>query len=218
MKKIDEDLKIEIGEQPIKRVDDKKVLGVIINEQMKWNKHVDKQCKEISKNIALLRRAKQFVRQETLQTLYKSFVLPHFTYCSTLWHDGNESNFKKLLKLRKRAARVITGSNYEITSVELFNSLHWDTIKQVLNGRQIIMMYKALNELLPEHISRYFIFCNNSSYDMHSNERKLYLPKPKTNFVKKKELLPITTSIMNFKKNFTNISIGQLKRRLLEII
>ena len=42
LEKIDEDPNIEIGQQLIKHVDAGKVPGVIINEQMKRNKHLDK--------------------------------------------------------------------------------------------------------------------------------------------------------------------------------
>ena len=89
-------LDVTIGEQKIKRVLMEKVLGVIIDDQLKWNKHNNEQCKTISRSISLLKRARQFVPQETLLTMYNSFVLPHFGYCSTIWHDGNNTNMDKL--------------------------------------------------------------------------------------------------------------------------
>ena len=89
-------LDVTIRVQKIKRVLMEKVLGVIIDDQLKWNKHNNEQCKTISRSISLLKRARQFVPQETLLTMYNSFVLPHFSYCSTIWHDGNNTNMDKL--------------------------------------------------------------------------------------------------------------------------
>ena len=43
--------KILFGEHEIKRVREKTVLGLIIDDQLKWNKHNDEQCKKISKSI-----------------------------------------------------------------------------------------------------------------------------------------------------------------------
>ena len=120
------------------------MLGVIIDEQLKWDKHNEGQCKTISRNISLLKKAKQFVPQDTLITMYNALVLPHFNYCSTVWHDGNNSNIDKLFKLQKRAARIITGSTYEIRSVEIFNNLKWSPVINTLNQRESIMMYKIL--------------------------------------------------------------------------
>ena len=121
-------LDVTIRVQKIKRVLMEKVLGVIIDDQLKWNKHNNEQCKTISRSISLLKRARQFVPQETLLTMYNSFVLPHFSYCSTIWHDGNNTNMDKLYKLQKRAARVITGSQYDERSTETCNNLSWNTI------------------------------------------------------------------------------------------
>ena len=45
---------IKLGDQVIKRVPNKKTLGVILNEHLNWNKHIDEQNKKISNNVALL--------------------------------------------------------------------------------------------------------------------------------------------------------------------
>ena len=121
-------LVVTIAEQKIKRVLMEKVLGVIIDDQLKWDKHNNVQCKTISRSISLLKRDRQFVPQETLLTMYNSFVLPHFSYYSTIWHDGNNTNMDKLYKLQKRAARVLTGSQYDERSTETCNNLSWNTI------------------------------------------------------------------------------------------
>ena len=44
---------IVIGNHIIQQVSSKKVLGVIIDEQLKWKEHNDAQCKKISQSIAL---------------------------------------------------------------------------------------------------------------------------------------------------------------------
>jgi hypothetical protein len=65
-------------------------------------------------SIALLRRAKRFVNQNVLINMCNSLVLPHFTYCSNVWNDGSRTHTDKLLKMQKRAAKIITGSTYEV--------------------------------------------------------------------------------------------------------
>ena len=49
---------------------------MILDEQLKWDNHNEHQCKKISSNIALFRRAKQFVPQETLVTMYNDWYCP----------------------------------------------------------------------------------------------------------------------------------------------
>ena len=75
---------IDISNHIIQQVSSNKVLGVIIDEQLKWKEHYDVQFKKISQSIALLKRAKQFISQDTLQNMFNALVLPHFTYCSNV--------------------------------------------------------------------------------------------------------------------------------------
>ena len=68
---------IVIGEQTIERVVRKEFLGVIVDEKLNWHEQVDTQCKKISKNVALLRRAKNYITTDALVTMYNAFNL----YC-----------------------------------------------------------------------------------------------------------------------------------------
>ena len=89
-------------------------------------------------SIAVLRKAKQFVSQDTLLNMFNALVLPHFTYSSNVWSDGSCSRIEKLKKLQKRAARVITGSTYEIRSTEIFEKLGWERIEIILKNVNIL--------------------------------------------------------------------------------
>ena len=47
-------------------------------------------------------RFRKLVNTSTLLKLYKAFVLPHFQYCSVVWHFCSSRNSKKLESLNKR--------------------------------------------------------------------------------------------------------------------
>ena len=116
-------------------------------------------------NIALLRRAKLFVPQNILIKLYNALIMPHFTYCSTVWNDGCCSHINKLFKLQKRAARVITASTYEVRSTEIQENLDWITVEKNLKNRETIMSmpFKALTGKLPKYVVELFTKCENEN-------------------------------------------------------
>jgi hypothetical protein len=128
---------------------------------------------------------KPYVPQATLQMMYKSFVLPYFNYCSTVWYDGNKMHAEKMLKLQKRAARVITSSGLEERSSEIFQMLKWTKIQSILKKRELVMTFKALRGMPPEYLTQMFHVSVNQTYQLRNNHQKLYLPKPKTNFLKR---------------------------------
>ena len=116
--------------------------------------------------------------------MYNALVLLHFNYCSTVWHDGNNSIIDNLFKLQKRAPRIITGPEYEIRSVEIFNNLKWSPIINTLNKREL-MMYKLLKGLAPNYLTQLFNICDNKYYNLWSKNTNLTLKKPKTNFLRR---------------------------------
>ena len=66
LKQFSGNFNITIASHNIKQVVNKKVLGIILDEELKWREHIDAQSKKISKSIALLRRAKSFVTSVNL--------------------------------------------------------------------------------------------------------------------------------------------------------
>ena len=97
----------------------------------------------------------------------------------------SRSHLNKLYKLQKRAARIITGSSYDIRTKEIFDNLEWEPIENILKKREISMTFTALKRQLPEYISDMFTVTNNATYSLRSNDRKLYSNKPNTDFMKK---------------------------------
>ncbi len=71
-------LHLKVGDKPIKQVNDAKLLGIIIDESLTWDKDIYKMCNKISKKLGLLKRLKKFIPSNTLLMLFNSFVLPHF--------------------------------------------------------------------------------------------------------------------------------------------
>ncbi len=119
---------------------------------------------------------------DTLQTVYNALVMPHFNYCSTIWHN-NQKHLDKLYKLQRRAARIITKSDYTIRSSHIFQKLSWKPINLLLKRQDLFMSFKAIEGLHPDNTVQLFHTCENSSYKLHSNNLKPSQLKPKTNFL-----------------------------------
>ena len=59
---------------------------------------------------------------------------------------------------------MISGSNYEIRSREIFESLGLEPIENILKKREITMQFKAIQDKLPGYMSEIFKFNRNDSY------------------------------------------------------
>ena len=103
----------------------------------------------------MLRRIKEYaVSTSTLIKVYNAIILSHFDYCSLVWDECADYSLKKLQKLQKRAARVITGSSYEISSENILNELDWLHLKDRFRNKKAMFAYNVKNNFkLPQSMS-----------------------------------------------------------------
>ena len=91
-------------------------------------------------------------------------------------------NGKKLQQLQNRAARMVTLSNYETRSKDLFDDLGWEF--EVLVDRRVrklaTLMYKITHDISPPGLRNIFQnVCDVHSYNLRNSSINLYIPKPK---------------------------------------
>ncbi len=92
-----------------------------------------------------------------------------------------------LQRLQNRAARVITGRKNEHGQSKLaLNELNWNTLKERRTQFVASLMYKITHDLSPKQLIDIFQTAPSSQfYNLRGSTTKLYLPKPKTEYLKK---------------------------------
>ena len=181
---IDNDLTVQLNGTDVKKVTSVKTLGVIIDECMLWNDQIDNVAKKASKGIGMMKRAKPFIPNFSLIALYKSVVQPHFEYCSSVWGNCSKSLQDKLQKLQNRAARVVTGDNYEVRSKEVLIKLNWQPLNQRRDKQLVTLVHGVITGKL-SNIKNSLELMSNTRYPMRSNNTMIKLAKPRTNALKK---------------------------------
>ena len=78
---------------------------------------------------------------------------------------------------------MITGDTYDVRSMQTLDSLNWLPLEELLKQREVIMTFKILTGRSPQYLEKLFSISQNDNYNLRSNQTKLKLPKPKTNFL-----------------------------------
>ena len=78
-----------------------------IDNRLSFDNHVSGICKKINNQFNVMLRFGKLTNMETLFKLYKAFILPHFYYCSSVWHFCGARNADKAYNLNKRIVRFI---------------------------------------------------------------------------------------------------------------
>ena len=94
----------------IDKVTSVKSLGVFIDENLRWQTHIDKLSKKIASGITAIKRIRDFVPTPTLHCIYDDLIQSQFDYCNIFWGNCGKTLFDRLQKLQNRAARVLAFS------------------------------------------------------------------------------------------------------------
>ena len=154
-------LELSINNVPIEHVSSVKSLGIFIDENLRWQTHIDKLSKKVASGIGAIKRIRPFVPPPTLHYIYNALIPSHFDYCNLVWGNCGKTLFDRLQKLQNRAARVLTFSSYDADANRLIRQLDWK-----------------------ENLSSIFVKRNETRYSLRDSVNKLFVPFPRTNFMK----------------------------------
>ena len=132
-----------------------KLLGIIIDDKLSFEKQIDIMCKRASRQLNIMRRFKYIFQLKEMSTIYNAFILSNFNYCPVVWHFCSITNMRKLEKIQERALRLLyddpASSYQELLTRSGHSSLH------VRRLRMIAMeVYKSLNNINPEFMWELF--------------------------------------------------------------
>ena len=120
---------------------DIKLLGVTLDNRLKFDGHIADICRKVRRQVNALNRLKNILLYKTKEALYRAFILCNFFYCSQVWHHCGARNTTKLEKVNKRALRFI----YKENSTSYHTLLKWIGLHSTLETRRIQDMLVTIN-------------------------------------------------------------------------
>ena len=84
-----------------------KFLGVILDENVSCRYHIKAVENKLSKDSGLLCRAKRFLDEISLKTMYYSYIHSFLNYANIAWASAHFTKFKTISCKQKQAARTV---------------------------------------------------------------------------------------------------------------
>ena len=113
---------INLQNHTIDSVLDTKFLGLVIDKNLKYDKHIQYISGKISKSIGILYRIRNSFPDLCLKLLYYSIIHPYLLYCLPIFGATYDVHLGPLKILQKRAVRIISGAGYLDHTETLFKS------------------------------------------------------------------------------------------------
>ena len=123
-----------MNKETIKRTKTFKFLGIIVNENLKWNHHIKHVTSKVSKAIGILYKARKHLDKKTLNGLYYTFVYPYLIYGVEIWGNSFQKYLEPLYNVQKKIIRIITFSPYLSTTKTIFKKLNILTLYKLVKS------------------------------------------------------------------------------------
>lgn len=175
------DLNICIGTNRIQNVNDSKYLGVYVDNNLNWKKHISCIESKISKAIGIMYRTKNKLDENALKLLYSTMILPYVSYCSEVWGNTFNKNLKCLKTLQKRAIRLIGKIGYRDQTSQTFSRLNVLKLDDIIKVNTCAFVYQAQNNNLPFNVQKRYIPVKRVHDYGTRNCKNLFKSRPQKN-------------------------------------
>ena len=110
-----------------------------------YEEHIDRLCRKLSKQLGLLKHISPYLKKQQRELYFNSVIKPTMMYGSVIWDNCNAECFQRVLKLQKRAARIILDAEKMAPSIVMFNTLNWLPFTKESLIKRIMLAYKRVN-------------------------------------------------------------------------
>jgi len=169
----------DIDNERIEPSEKTKVLGIIVDSKLTWEKHVTSVVQKCNHILISLYRLRHYFTSDVLKIIIQAYVFPHITYCLSVWGGTNKCQLDRVQKVRNFAARIVSGTKRNEHITPAMEALGWPKIDAMIAERDAAKVAKALSGSLPPAIQNLFTPCSSVALreTRLSVSSKLHLPR-----------------------------------------
>ena len=176
---------LNISKSKIERSAEVTLLGVKIDQQLKFKSHIKELCRKVAYKLRALRRIRKYLTVEKAKLLANAFFNSQFTSATLIWMFTGKSSIARICKIHFRALKVVY-SNYDKSYHDLLNFSNDVSTNQRHLRFLAIEVYKSLMNIFPEFMWEFFSK-NQVQYNLRK-EDIVYLPPVRSSCYRIKSL------------------------------
>ena len=136
----------------VTRTSSQKHLGIILDNQLKFDDYIKMVFRKISKTIGLLRNLRNFLPRAALITIYKAFIRSHLDYGDILYDEAYNMSFhQKLESSQYNVCLAITGAIRGTSKEKLYQEIGFEPLQLRCWYRKLGMFYKIFKSKSPQY-------------------------------------------------------------------
>ena len=175
--------KIEFLNQHIERASHNKFLGVILDENLTWNNHINELSSKLKRLFHIFYNIRNYLRKDNITTIYYALIYSRIKYGISVYGQACDSKFKKIQTLQNKLLKVLSSKNYQFSTDMLHNEFDILKIKDIIKQETITFVHKFSSNSLPPVFDDYFeTLASNHNRNTRHGSHLLKIINHTTNF------------------------------------
>lgn len=201
---------ITIDSSLVSQVNEISFLGLHLDENLSWNKHVFNLLNKISTGLFALKIMSKFCSIDILKTIYFAHIHSHIAFGVVLYGATSNANLLRILRMQKKAIRIMMNLDNLVSVKEYFSKLGILTIYGLFIFKAV-MLVRTNGDRLPKlGTTHNYKTRNRHQFAIQNHSTEFYYKKPSSAGIKFINKIP--RDLLNINKN--NI----FKKRLKELL
>ena len=117
------EITLSIDGQKLEQVQNFKYLGLMMDEALTFESHINYICKKANQKNGVLRKIRKYLTQKLCLMLYKSLVIPHFDYVDVIYMTATKEQLGRLQLIQNQSCRIILRTHKRTHIDDMHNTL-----------------------------------------------------------------------------------------------
>ena len=173
---------ISINNKLITRNSQVRNLGVIFDETLNFDKHVNTTISKAFFKLKQVYRFKNFLSMESKKNIVEAYILAHFNYCDVILSNISKRLSNKIQKFQNCCTRFIFGLKKFDHISDKFKSLGFLNMDNRRKVHALTTMHKIINKRGPKYLYNRIEYTSNLHYHNTRGKDKLIRSKARNNY------------------------------------
>jgi len=159
-----------------------KYLGVILDEHLTWNEHINDLCNKLKRHFKTFYCLRRFLNKEQAKTIYYALIYSRIRYGITVYGSASKNKISKIQTLQNKLLKVLLAKRFQYSTNSLHNELKILKVSDIAKVNSLTFVHNYFHDKLPKMFNNYFtVFREVHEINTRGSENHIQLDIYSTN-------------------------------------
>ena len=153
-------------------------MGAWLDEHLTLREHIKRKCRIAMVNLQHIHLIRQYLTQDTTETLVLGIVKSHLDYSNTIFSGLPDKDMANLQRIQNACAKLVLQKDKLASSTACLHALYWLPIREGIDYKILTLVFKSLNHQAPVYLQDLLCECPKKNKVLQSDSiyRRLIVP------------------------------------------